>query len=382
MIYFATCIRVHNLLNTPHGVRSLNQYTFIIHTNSRQDDRSAKERSTMGKDCVQIFLNLKLTSEQQQDIHECIKALEAYFKRKRNIVYEHYLSNMCQQNQDEPVDGYNRLRKAAWTCQFGTLTEEHTRDWLVIGLWDHATKLRLLKEDSLDINKALNICRSSEVAILQWKAMRSEEIRRNQKYRRGPCYLRPTEQQSQVMQSIQWKEENTQSVFGSKEASRAKFQTEGLLVLSLQRKTEAYTGKLSSIWAWTQSVQETQSLRISLQVIAETPDKTDGRVIRWRTRNRNQRIFLKLEEVSSLWARGKQLYTSLEFADPNACYKTKLDCQLDTGATCNVLTHRDLQLSVRPDIRLFKQAKWSSDCLMAQWWNHSMFRKKVNHRMC
>ena len=143
-----------------------------------QKIRLATLRSAMGKDCLQIFLNLKLSSEQQQDMQECIEALEAYFKPKRNIVYERYLFNMCQQNPDEPVDGYvNRLRKAASTCQFGTLTEELIRDRLVIGLRDHATKLQLLKEDSLDINKALNICRSSEVATLQLKAMKSEETK-------------------------------------------------------------------------------------------------------------------------------------------------------------------------------------------------------------
>ena len=143
-----------------------------------QKIRLATLRSSMGNDCLQIFLNLKLSSEQQQDMHECIEALEAYFKPKRNVVYERYLFNMCQQNPDEPVDGYvNRLRKAASTCQFGTLTEELIRERLVIGLRDHATKLRLLKEDSLDINKALNICRSSEVATLQLKAMKSEETK-------------------------------------------------------------------------------------------------------------------------------------------------------------------------------------------------------------
>ena len=88
-----------------------------------QKIRLATLRSAMGKDCLQIFLNLKLSSEQQQDMHECIEALEAYFKPKRNVVYERYLSNMCQQNPDEPVDGYvNLLRKAASTRQFGTLT--------------------------------------------------------------------------------------------------------------------------------------------------------------------------------------------------------------------------------------------------------------------
>ena len=85
---------------------------------------------------------------------------------------------MRQQNPDELVDGYvNRLRKAASTCQFGTLIEELIRDRLAIGLRDHVTKLRLLKAESRDINKALNICRSSKVANLQLKPMKSEETK-------------------------------------------------------------------------------------------------------------------------------------------------------------------------------------------------------------
>ena len=51
--------------------------------------------------------------------------------------------------------------------------------------------------------------------------------------------------------------------------------------------------------------------------------------------------------MSSVQARGKQFYSSLEFCNPDAGYKTKLDCQLDTGATCNVLTHRDLSEGIR-----------------------------------
>ena len=81
-----------------------------------QKIRLATFRSAMGKDCLKIFVNLKLSSEQRQDIHECIEALEAHFKPKRNLVYERYFFNMWQQNPDEPVDGYvNRLRKAAST---------------------------------------------------------------------------------------------------------------------------------------------------------------------------------------------------------------------------------------------------------------------------
>ena len=55
-------------------------------------------------------------------------------------------------------------------------------------------------------------------------------------------------------------------------------------------------------------------------------------------------FFYKVEEVSSVQAKGKQLFTALEFSDATDRFKTTLECQLDTGATCNVLSHRDLSV--------------------------------------
>lgn len=121
----------------------------------------------MGNECWLVFLNLKLNAEQQSNVEACIHALEAYFKPKRNVVYERYQFNMCTQTPEETIDSFvNRLRKAASTCQFGTLTEELIRDRLVISFKDHSTKLRLLKEENLDLNKAFNIGRS---AVSSWK---------------------------------------------------------------------------------------------------------------------------------------------------------------------------------------------------------------------
>ena len=37
----------------------------------------------MGKECLQIFLNLKLSDEERNDINECVKALESYFKPEK-----------------------------------------------------------------------------------------------------------------------------------------------------------------------------------------------------------------------------------------------------------------------------------------------------------
>ena len=52
------------------------------------------------------------------------------------------------------------------------------RDKLVLGISDQSTKLRLLKEEDLTLNKAVNICRSSEIANIQLKSMKvsSKEV--------------------------------------------------------------------------------------------------------------------------------------------------------------------------------------------------------------
>ena len=81
--------------------------------------RLATFRSVMGKDCLQIFLNLKLSEEETNSVNSCLNALEAYFKPKRNVVYKRYLFDTCTQNVEESVDGcVNGLRKHASTCEF------------------------------------------------------------------------------------------------------------------------------------------------------------------------------------------------------------------------------------------------------------------------
>ena len=130
----------------------------------------------MGKDCLEIFLNLKLTEEQRGNIANSVEALEEYFKPKTSVVYERYCFNSCVQSPDESIDAFvNRLRKAASSCKFGTLTDELILDRIVIGLQDKQTKLRLLTEKNLDLDKALNICRSSKIASIQLKSMKPDQ---------------------------------------------------------------------------------------------------------------------------------------------------------------------------------------------------------------
>ena len=305
-----------------------------------QKIRLATFRSVMGKECLQIFLNLKLSAEERADVNECVKALELYFKPKRNVVYERYQFNMCTQNLEEPVDAYiNRLRKAASTCQFGTLTEELIRDRLVIGLQDHSTKLRLLKEESLDLNKALNICRSSEIASQQLEAMKLDDKKTTEEVR----VVRGRQQnKSRYPRNAQMKARNSAS--DPKKCQDQVPKRKVWQCFNCGRKQQhnlancpAFGHECKACKKPNHFVSVCRSAsRSQVKQIAEEDDKD--------TETDSEEFFFKIEEVSTVQAKGKQLFVSLEFSDVHARYKTELDCQLDTGTTCNVLTHRDLSV--------------------------------------
>ena len=160
-----------------------------------QKVRLATLRSVMRKDCLQVFNNLELTVEQKSSVKACLDALEAYFKPKRNCgATRDMCFNSSSQQQEESTDEYvNRLRKYAASCNFGSLTDELIRDRLVLGIRDQATKLRLLKEEKLDLNKAVSMCRASEIASKQLKSMKKESGKRNQIRTRSEIFGAKTE---------------------------------------------------------------------------------------------------------------------------------------------------------------------------------------------
>ena len=138
--------------------------------------RLATLRSAMGRECLQIFLNLNLSEDDKKKIDRCLEALDNYFKPTRNVVYERYVFNTCVQDNEESVQSYvTRLTKLAASCEYGELTDDLIRNRRVIGLKNNGDQVRLLKEKSLDLKKAIQMCITSEVAAQQMKKIQSAE---------------------------------------------------------------------------------------------------------------------------------------------------------------------------------------------------------------
>lgn len=205
-----------------------------------QSVRLATFRSVMGKECLQIFLNLNFGTE-ELTITSALKALETYFLPKRNVVYERYVFNSCVQSSEETVDCYvNRLRKLASSCQFGTLTDEMIRDKLVIGIQDKSTKARLLREKDLSLDKALDMCKSSEVTNKQLKSIQKDE-----------------KQNSEELNLVQDKRKSTKDKKSphlkknakSKETAQTTSKQNVQMQILWSAKEACQTDRLSSLWS-------------------------------------------------------------------------------------------------------------------------------------
>ncbi len=150
-------------------------YEIATELNTKEDNvRVATLMTVMGRDCYQVFENLPLTEEESTKTDTILKKLGEHFEPQRNIVYERYVFNTDEAKQEasESIEQYfNRLRKLVSTCDYGVQTDDHIRDRIVSGIRDSATKSRLLRERKLTLDKALDICRSSESTALHLQKM-------------------------------------------------------------------------------------------------------------------------------------------------------------------------------------------------------------------
>ena len=65
----------------------------------------------------------------------------------------------------------------------------------------------------------------------------------------------------------------------------------------------------------------------------------------------------KIEEVFNMKTNGKQINANLVFSDMKEDYDTELQCQLDTIATCTVMSLRDLAVITQTGDPLLKSSK-------------------------
>ena len=144
-------------------------------------DKSEKEKCNaflyiIGQAGRNIFNAFVLTAEEQDKINVLFAKFESYCKPKRNVTVERYKFNTRMQAAEESIDQFvTALRLIAKDCDFKLLEDDLIRDRIVCGTNSDRVKERLLREHDLTLDKAINICRSTEESKKQLESMSEEK---------------------------------------------------------------------------------------------------------------------------------------------------------------------------------------------------------------
>ena len=261
----------------------------------------------MGKECYSIYENLPLTQEQRKTTKDILHHLGEHFEPQRHVVYERFMFNTAKQEPKESIDNFLiKLRKLASTCSYGALHDEMLRDCIVVGVADNHIRSRLLREADLTLQRAMDVCKTSERAALHQQLMEAGEVEtthyvKNKKHAKGKSKA------------------TNKCIYCGLEHEKGKCAAYG--------KTCSKCGKQNHFAEVCKTVRHTctdltkkkKPKPQKLHHVAEEEDSEDS--------------IYTITENGQL----RQYHTELEVEAPSRNQVERIKFQLDTGATCSTL---------------------------------------------
>jgi len=278
----------------------------------------------MGKECKHILNRLGLTAAELKKTDTILAKLEAHFAPARNILFERYCFHSAKQQSTETVDQFLiHLKRLAESCAFSDLQDEMIRDRLVLGCQDHEARARLFREKECTLAKAVKILRVSEATRQQLKHI-NDELTDGQSVNAIKAQHLPTSKSDQSQSNATVQKRAIPNTGKSCAYCGRKHDRNNCPAFGKQCHQ---CGKLNHF----KSVCRQQS-RGDNKPVAQMEEKledSDNSVfvvecIGTVTHNKLGQYFVPITITND---KGSNIV---------------VDCQLDTGATCNVMTYTDL----------------------------------------
>ena len=120
----------------PSWVRRFEQFREASGLKEKEEEVQVSALIYMMEDMAEdILRSFGLKDEDKKKYKVVRDRYEAYFVKKRNVIYERAKCNLRKQEDGEPVDDFvTSLYSLAQYCNFGDLHDEMIRDRLVVGL--------------------------------------------------------------------------------------------------------------------------------------------------------------------------------------------------------------------------------------------------------
>lgn len=130
--------------------------------------------SYAGKEAREVYKTLQWdTPGDNKKFDKVLEAFRKYCSPRKHILYERYTFWHIQQEDTESIDAYlTRIKLKLDTCEYpAEVRQELTRDKFVFGVNDDRLKERLLREENLDLGKAVGMAQRTESSKQQIKEM-------------------------------------------------------------------------------------------------------------------------------------------------------------------------------------------------------------------
>jgi hypothetical protein len=165
-------------------------------TEASQEKRAAVFLSCIGSEAYDVYRTLEFTSDDaRKKLDPILVAFEKFCIGAVNVTYERYVFNRRVQESGERFDVFlGEIRRLARSCEFAAVEDSLLRDRIVVGIRDDSTRHKLLQIRDLTLAKAIDVCKASEAAGDQLKAMTgTDQVQPLQTSRRSVAYGRGRE---------------------------------------------------------------------------------------------------------------------------------------------------------------------------------------------
>ncbi|XP_049519399.1 uncharacterized protein K02A2.6-like [Dermacentor silvarum] len=145
--------------------------------------------SAAGDEALEVYNNFTFAEGELKDDYETLlRKFDAYCIEQGYEVYERHVFRMRLQDEGEHFERFARdLRTQAKLCNFGTLEESLIRDQIVFGTNNKTVREKMLRDKTLTLQIAENMCKAAEAAAQQNAAWATErmQVDCSRRYERG-----------------------------------------------------------------------------------------------------------------------------------------------------------------------------------------------------
>ncbi|XP_063542073.1 uncharacterized protein LOC134750761 [Cydia strobilella] len=143
---------------------------------------------------VQINTLLHVIGEQGREVYEqfsdtfadlnsLLSKFDSFFLLRKNITVQRHSFFTRDQKDGESIEQYSfELKKLANKCEFKDLCDDLVRDRLICGIKDTTIRERLLREPTLTLQKAIDICNIAQMSRVQAGVIKKESTEQHAYY--------------------------------------------------------------------------------------------------------------------------------------------------------------------------------------------------------